>query len=106
MDVIKLSRPSGLTLYAFERPQLPFEPQGSDFVFRLLDLVATASTTSSSTCPISKRLAQFRAFDERRDLHRLRAQRRFAAARQAALHKIRELRGNAVSITLVANKKA
>lgn len=40
MDVIKLSRPSGLTLYSFERPQLPFEPQGGDFVFRLLDLVA------------------------------------------------------------------
>jgi pilus assembly protein CpaE len=40
MDVIKLTREPGFTIYSFERPSLPFEPMGRDFVLKLLDLIA------------------------------------------------------------------
>ncbi|MER8727275.1 pilus assembly protein [Mesorhizobium sp. M1027] len=105
MDVIKLSRPSGLTLYAFERPQLPFEPQGADFVFRLLDLVAYRFDDIVIDLPnietpwqnpvLSTSDAIFIVFELN-----------VASLRQGKrlYKKIRDLRGNSVNITLVANK--
>lgn len=105
MDVIKLSRPSGLTLYAFERPQLPFEPHGSDFVFRLLDLVAYRFDDIVIDLPNLEtpwHNSVLSTSDEIFIVFELNV----ASLRQGKrlYKKIRELRGNAVSITLVANK--
>ncbi|MER8844167.1 AAA family ATPase [Mesorhizobium australicum] len=105
MDVIKLSRPSGLTLYAFERPQLPFEPQGADFVFRLLDLVAYRFDDIVIDLPNIEtpwHNSVLSTSDEIFIVFELNV----ASLRQGKrlYKKIRELRGNAVSITLVANK--
>ncbi|RWE16572.1 MAG: pilus assembly protein [Mesorhizobium sp.] len=100
MDVIKLSRPSGLTLYSFERPQLPFEPHGADFVFRLLDLVAYRFDDIVIETPWHESV--LRTSDEIFIVFELNV----ASLRQGKrlYKKIRELRGNGVSITLVANK--
>ncbi|RWL47251.1 MAG: pilus assembly protein [Mesorhizobium sp.] len=105
MDVIKLSRPSGLTLYSFERPQLPFEPHGSDFVFRLLDLVAYRFDDIVIDLPNIEAPwhdSVLRTSDEIFIVFELNV----ASLRQGKrlYKKIRELRGNKVSITLVANK--
>ncbi|CDX20659.1 Pilus assembly protein [Mesorhizobium sp. ORS 3324] len=105
MDVIKLSRPSGLTLYSFERPQLPFEPQGADFVFRLLDLVAYRFDDIVIDLPNIETPwhdSVLRTSDEIFIVFELNV----ASLRQGKrlYKKIRELRGNGVSITLVANK--
>lgn len=105
MDVIKLSRPSGLTLYSFERPQLPFEPHGADFVFRLLDLVAYRFDDIVIDLPNIEtpwHESVLRTSDEIFIVFELNV----ASLRQGKrlYKKIRELRGNAVSITLVANK--
>jgi pilus assembly protein CpaE len=105
MDVIKLSRPSGLTLYAFERPQLPFEPHGSDFVFRLLDLVAYRFDDIVIDLPNLEtpwHNSVLSTSDEIFIVFELNV----ASLRQGKrlYKKIRELRGNAVNITLVANK--
>ncbi|WP_265517347.1 AAA family ATPase [Nitratireductor luteus] len=105
MDVIKLSRKPGFTLYSFERPGLPYEPTGADFVFRLLDLVAyrfeeviidlpnletpwhnsVLSTSDEIFIVFELNIASLRLAKR---LHR----------------KVRELRGNSASITLIANK--
>ncbi|RWE41863.1 MAG: pilus assembly protein [Mesorhizobium sp.] len=105
MDVIKLSRPSGLTLYSFERPQLPFEPHGADFVFRLLDLVAYRFDDIVIDLPNIEtpwHESVLRTSDEIFIVFELNV----ASLRQGKrlYKKIRELRGNGVSITLVANK--
>ncbi|RUW85683.1 AAA family ATPase [Mesorhizobium sp. M1E.F.Ca.ET.063.01.1.1] len=105
MDVIKLSRPSGLTLYSFERPQLPFEPHGADFVFRLLDLVAYRFDDIVIDLPNIETPwhdSVLRTSDEIFIVFELNV----ASLRQGKrlYKKIRELRGNSVSITLVANK--
>ncbi|TIR88117.1 CpaE family protein, partial [Mesorhizobium sp.] len=105
MDVIKLSRPSGLTLYSFERPQLPFEPRGADFVFRLLDLVAYRFDDIVIDLPNIEtpwHESVLRTSDEIFIVFELNV----ASLRQGKrlYKKIRELRGNGVSITLVANK--
>ncbi|MDX8509842.1 AAA family ATPase [Mesorhizobium captivum] len=105
MDVIKLSRPSGLTLYSFERPQLPFEPHGADFVFRLLDLVAYRFDDIVIDLPNIEtpwHNSVLQTSDEIFIVFELNV----ASLRQGKrlYKKIRELRGNAVSITLVANK--
>jgi pilus assembly protein CpaE len=40
LELLKLERAPGLTLYSFERPDLYFSPSGREFVLKLLDLVA------------------------------------------------------------------
>jgi pilus assembly protein CpaE len=40
LELLKLERAPGLTLFSFERPDLYFSPTGRDFVLKLLDLVA------------------------------------------------------------------
>ncbi len=105
MDVIKLTRPSGLTLYAFERPQLPFEPRGSDFVFRLLDLVAYRFDDIVIDLPNIETPWQNSVLSTSDEIFIV-FELNVASLRQGKrlYKKIRELRGNAVSITLVANK--
>ncbi|RUW76486.1 MULTISPECIES: AAA family ATPase [unclassified Mesorhizobium] len=105
MDVIKLSRPSGLTLYSFERPELPFEPHGADFVLRLLDLVAYRFDDIVIDLPNIEtpwHSSVLSTSDEIFIVFELNV----ASLRQGKrlYKKIRELRGNQVSITLVANK--
>lgn len=106
MDVIKLSRPRGLTIYSFERPELPFEPHGSDFVFKLLDLAAYRFDDIVIDLPNLEAAWQkpvLSTSDEVFIVFEL----NLAALRQAKrlYSKIRELRGNGASITLVANKQ-
>jgi pilus assembly protein CpaE len=106
MDVIKLTRKPGFTLYSFERPALPFESKGPDFVFKLLDLAAyrfdeividlpnLESPWQSSVLSTSNEI--FVVFEL--NIASLRRAKRLYA-------KIHELRGDAASITLVANKR-
>ncbi|MEP9395933.1 pilus assembly protein [Mesorhizobium sp. KR2-14] len=106
MDVIKLSRPNGLTIYSFERPQLPFEPNGNEFVFKLLDLAAYRFSDIVIDLPnleTSWHKPVLSTSDEIFIVFEL----NLAALRQAKrlYGKIRELRGNGASITLVANKQ-
>ncbi|PSJ57641.1 AAA family ATPase [Pseudaminobacter soli (ex Li et al. 2025)] len=106
MDVIKLSRPHGLTIYSFERPQLPFEPRGSEFVFKLLDLAAYRFSDIVIDLPNLETAWQSPVLSTSDEVFIV-FELNLAALRQAKrlYGRIRELRGNAASITLVANKQ-
>lgn len=106
MDVIKLTRPPGFTLYSFERPSLPFEPNGQDFVLRLLDLVAYRFEEVVIDLP-NLAVPWFNSVIQSSDHIFIIFELNIASLRQAKrLHaRIRELRGQAVDITLVANKR-
>jgi pilus assembly protein CpaE len=105
MDIIKLMRAPGFTLYSFERPELPFEPKGQDFVFKLLDLAAYRfdnvvidlpnRETPWSNTVLSTSDEIFLVFEL--NIVSLRHAKQIYS-------RIRELRGSAASVTLVANK--
>ncbi|WP_394885816.1 pilus assembly protein (plasmid) [Mesorhizobium sp. AaZ16] len=106
MDVIKLTRKPGFAVYSFERPGLPFEPKGADFVFKLLDLAAfrfddviidlSNMETPWQNAVLSTSDQIFLVFEL--NIVSLRKARRLYT-------RARESRGNAVNITLVANKR-
>jgi pilus assembly protein CpaE len=105
MDVIKLTREPGFTIYSFERPSLPFETMGREFVLKLLDLVAyrfedvivdlpnLATPWHNSVLSTSDEI--FIVFELN-----------VASLRQAKklYTRVRDLKGNTASITLIANK--
>jgi pilus assembly protein CpaE len=105
MDIIKLTRNPGFTLYSFERPRLPFEANGQDFVFKLLDLAAYRFDNIVIDLPnreapwtdtvLSSSDGIFLVFELN-----------VASLRHAkqAYARIRELKGGDVNVTLVANK--
>jgi pilus assembly protein CpaE len=106
MDVIKLSRKPGFTIYSFERPNLPFEPKGADFVFRLLDLVAYRFEEVIIDLPNLETPWQASVLSTSDEIFVV-FELNIASLRQAKrlFNKIRELRGNAANVTLVANKR-
>jgi pilus assembly protein CpaE len=106
IDVIKLTRKPGFTIYSFERPGLPFESKGPDFVFKLLDLVAYRFDDVVIDLPNLEtpwRNSVLSTSDEIFLVFEL----NIVSLRQAKqlYTKIRELRGSAAGITLVANKR-
>ncbi|XIK03299.1 CpaE family protein (plasmid) [Mesorhizobium sp. AaZ16] len=105
MDVIKLTRKPGFTIYSFERPNLPFEPKGPDFVFRLLDLVAYRFDDVIIDLP-NLETPWHRSVLATSDEIFVVFELNIASLRQGKrlYTKIREIRGNAASVTLVANK--
>jgi pilus assembly protein CpaE len=105
MDVIKLTREPGFTIYSFERPSLPFEPMGRDFVLKLLDLIAYRFENVIVDLPnldTPWHSSVLSTSDEIFVVFELNV----ASLRQAKrlYSRIRELKGNAASVTLVANK--
>lgn len=105
MDVIKLTRKPGFTIYSFERPNLPFEPKGQDFVLRLLDLVAYRFDDIIIDLP-NLETPWHRAVLSTSDEIFVVFELNIASLRQGKrlYKKIREIRGNTASVTLVANK--
>lgn len=105
MDVIKLTRKPGFTIYSFERPNLPYEPKGQDFVFRLLDLVAYRFDDIIIDLP-NLETPWHRAVLSTSDEIFVVFELNIASLRQGKrlYKKIREIRGNTASVTLVANK--
>jgi pilus assembly protein CpaE len=105
MDVIKLTRKPGFTIYSFERPDLPFEPNGPDFVFRLLDLVAYRFDDVIIDLP-NLETPWHRTVLSTSDEIFVVFELNIASLRQGKrlYQKIREVRGNAASVTLIANK--
>jgi pilus assembly protein CpaE len=106
LDVIKLTRKPGFTIYSFERPGLAFEPKSSDFVFRLLDLVAYRFDEVVIDLPNLETPWQHSVLSTSDEIFIV-FELNIASLRQAKrLYKnVRELRGNAASVTLVANKR-
>lgn len=105
MDVIKLTRDPGFTIYSFERPSLPFEPMGQDFVLKLLDLVAYRFENVIVDLPnldTPWHSSVLSTSDEIFVVFELNV----ASLRQAKrlYTRIRDLKGNAANVTLVANK--
>jgi pilus assembly protein CpaE len=105
MDVIKLTRNPGFTLYSFERPGLPFEPTGLDFVYKLLDLAAYRFDEVVIDLPNVETPWQKSVLSTSDEIFIV-FELNIASLRQAKrlYTKIRELRGNKSNITLVANK--
>lgn len=105
MDIIKLTRNPGFTLYSFERPRLPFEPNGQDFVFKLLDLSAYRFDNVVIDLP-SREAPWLDTVLSTSDEIFLVFELNVASLRHAkqAYARIRELRGDDANITLVANK--
>ena len=105
MDVIKLTRDPGFTIYSFERPSLPFEENGRDFVLKLLDLVAYCFDNVIVDLPNLETPWQNSVLSTSDEIF-LVFELNVASLRQAKrlYTKIRELRGNAASVTLIANK--
>lgn len=106
MDIIKLTREPGFTLYSFERPELPFEAAGPDFVFKLLDLAAYRFDDVIIDLPNVEtpwRDTVLSTSDEIFLVFEL----NIASLRHAKrlYTRIRELRGSAANVTLVANKR-
>ncbi len=105
MDVIKLTRKPGFTIYSFERPNLPFEPKGPDFVFKLLDLVAYRFDDIIVDLP-NLETPWHRSVISNSDEIFIVFELNIASLRQGKrlYKKIREIRGNSANVTLVANK--
>ncbi len=106
MDIIKLVRAPGFTMYSFERPELPFEPKGQDFVFKLLDLAAYRFDNVVIDLP-NRETPWFSTVLSTSDEIFLVFELNIVSLRHAKqlYTKIRELRGSAASVTLVANKQ-
>lgn len=106
LDVIKVQRDPGLTLFSFERPEMPFTRNGRDFVLRLLDLVAFRFKNIVIDLP---NLATPWFDDVLRNSNRIYLVCEFniPSLRQTRriLKRVRELRGNTDSVVIVANKK-
>ncbi len=105
MDVIKLTHKPGFTIYSMERPTLPFDPKSADFVFRLLDLVAYRFDDIIVDLP-NLETPWYRSVLSNSDEIFVVFELNIASLRQGKrlYKKIREIRGNAASVTLVANK--
>lgn len=105
MDVIKLTRDPGFTIYSFERPGLPFEPTGRDFVLKLLDLIAYRFDNVVVDLPNLETPWQSSVLSTSDEIFVV-FELNVASLRQAKrlYSRIRELKGNASSVTLVANK--
>ena len=105
MDIIKLTRSPGFTLYSFERPELPFEPKGQDFVFKLLDLAAYRFDNVVIDLPNRETPWHDTVLSTSDEIFVV-FELNIVSLRHAKqiYSKIRELRGSAASITLVANK--
>jgi len=105
MDIIKLMRSPGFTLYSFERPELPFEPKGQDFVFKLLDLAAYRFDNVVIDLP-NRETPWLNTVLSSSDEIFLVFELNVVSLRHAKqiYSRIRELRGSAASVTLVANK--
>ena len=105
MDVIKLTRQPGFTIYSFERPSLPFEPTGRDFVLKLLDLVAYRFENVIVDLPNLETPWQSSVLSTSDEIFVV-FELNVASLRQAKrlYTGIREIKGNAASVTLVANK--
>lgn len=106
MDIIKLMRSPGFTLYSFERPQLPFEPKGQDFVFKLLDLAAYRFDNVVIDLP-NRETPWLNTVLSTSDEIFLVFELNVVSLRHAkqTYSRIRELRGSGASVTLVANKQ-
>ena len=107
LDVIKLEREPGITLFSFERPEMPFTDNGRDFVLRLLDLVAFRHRNVVIDLP---NLSTPWFDDVLRNSNRIFIVCEFniPSLRQARqlVRRVRETRGSADVVTVVANKKA
>ena len=105
MDVIKLTRDPGFTIYSFERPDMPFHPKGADFVFKLLDLVAYRFENVIVDLPNLETPWQNSVLSTSDEIFIV-FELNVASLRQGKrlYTRVRELKGNAASITLVANK--
>ncbi|RLP26004.1 response regulator/pilus assembly protein [Mesorhizobium sp. YM1C-6-2] len=105
MDVIKLTRQPGFTIYSFERPSLPFEPTGRDFVLKLLDLVAYRFENVIVDLPNLETPWQSSVLSTSDEIFVV-FELNVASLRQAKrlYTRIREIKGNTASVTLVANK--
>ncbi|WP_163266882.1 AAA family ATPase [Chelativorans alearense] len=105
MDSVKLTRSPGFTLYSFDRPGLPFEPAGADFVFKLLDLAAYRFDEVVIDLPYMETPWHNSVLSSSDDIFIV-FELNIASLRQAKrlYTKIRELRGGVATVTLVANK--
>jgi len=105
MDIIKLMRSPGFTLYSFERPELPFEPKGQDFVFKLLDLAAYRFDNVVIDLPNRQTPWHDTVLSTSDEIFVV-FELNIVSLRHAkqVYSRIRELRGSTASITLVANK--
>lgn len=105
MDVIKLTSKPGFTIYSMERPTLPFDAKSSDFVFRLLDLVAYRFDDIVVDLP-NLETPWYRSVLSNSDEIFIVFELNIASLRQGKrlYRKIREIRGNSASVTLIANK--
>jgi pilus assembly protein CpaE len=106
MDIIKLTHKRGFTLYSFERPGLPFEPGGAQFVFRLLDLAAYRFDDVVLDLPDIETPWQKTVLSTSDEIF-LVFELNVASLRRAKgiYTRIRELRGGAANVTLIANKR-
>lgn len=106
LDVIKVEREPGLTLFSFERPEMPFTEKGHDFVLRLLDLAAFRYRDVVIDLP---NLATPWFDDVLRNSNRifLVCELNIPSLRQARklIRHVRELKGNADAVSVIANKQ-
>jgi pilus assembly protein CpaE len=105
MDVIKLTRKPGFTIYSFERPTLPFEAVGSEFVLKLLDLIAYRFENVIVDLPNLETPWHSSVLSSSDEIF-LVFELNVASLRHAKklYGRIRELKGNAANVTLIANK--
>jgi pilus assembly protein CpaE len=105
LDVIKLERDPGITLFSFERAEMPFTRNGRDFVLRLLDLAAFRYHDVVIDMP---NLSTPWFNDVLRNSNRIFVVCEFniPSLRQARrlVRRIREQRGNSDAVTIIVNK--
>jgi pilus assembly protein CpaE len=105
LDVIKLEREPGITLFSFERAEMPFTSNGRDFVLRLLDLAAFRYHDVIIDMP---NLSTPWFSDVLRNSNRIFVVCEFniPSLRQARrlVRRIREQRGNSDAVTIIVNK--
>jgi pilus assembly protein CpaE len=105
LDVIKLERDPGITLFSFERAEMPFTRNGRDFVLRLLDLAAFRYHDVIIDMP---NLSTPWFNDVLRNSNRIFVVCEFniPSLRQARrlVRRIREQRGNSDTVTIIVNK--
>ena len=105
LDVIKLERDPGITLFSFERADMPFTRNGHDFVLRLLDLAAFRYHDVIIDMP---NLSTPWFNDVLRNSNRIFVVCEFniPSLRQARrlVRRIREQRGNSDTVTIIVNK--